>query len=135
MSNWIHNELQVAGNSKAITFFKKMAKGRMGKDRVPFSLRSFIPMPKALEGTTSPNPDNLPTWYEWSIKNWGTKWDVCEPKLTDAQPVGLTYTFDTAWGPPDTALKAIKAMFPTLNLHNTWTDEGEGFEEEHHNTY
>jgi hypothetical protein len=135
MPSWIHNELQVTGNSKAIKFFARMAKGRMGKDRVPFSLQSFVPMPKALNNTKSPNPDNLPTWYEWCPNNWGTKWDVCEPKLTDAQIAGLTYTFDTAWAPPDKALRAIKAMFPTLNLNNTWTDEDEGFTEEHHKTY
>lgn len=44
-----------------------------------------------------------PTWYEWSIANWGTKWDIGEKdqeldyKLGDSE---VTIRFDSAWNPP-----------------------------------
>ena len=46
-----------------------------------------------------PNPTG--EWnYDWSVVNWGTKWDA---DLNDWERDGnsiLFYTFDTAWGPP-----------------------------------
>jgi Ferredoxin-like domain in Api92-like protein len=45
-----------------------------------------------------------PSWYEWSIDNWGTKWDISEvdedymEKSADGKTV--TISFDTAWSPP-----------------------------------
>jgi len=44
------------------------------------------------------------SWYEWSIDNWGCKWDISEvdedymEKSADGKTV--TFSFDTAWAPP-----------------------------------
>ena len=43
-------------------------------------------------------------WYDWRLKNWGTKWDVggedafCERMVTADNTVVLS--FDSAWSPP-----------------------------------
>jgi len=45
-----------------------------------------------------------PSWYEWCVDNWSTKWDICEvdedymEKSADGKTV--TFSFDTAWSPP-----------------------------------
>lgn len=44
-----------------------------------------------------------PSWYEWSIDNWGTKWDTeIEEDSYSLSEDGKTVSmsFDTAWGPP-----------------------------------
>ena len=44
------------------------------------------------------------SWYEWSVDNWGTKWDIgevdedCMVKSPDGKSV--SFSFDTAWAPP-----------------------------------
>ena len=40
------------------------------------------------------------SWYDWSIANWGCKWDVNDVVVdrNDANHVHLT--FDSAWSPP-----------------------------------
>jgi len=45
-----------------------------------------------------------PSWYEWSIDNWGTKWDISEvpEEMFELNNDGktVTFSFDTAWSPP-----------------------------------
>ena len=44
-----------------------------------------------------------PTWYEWMIDNWGTKWDFGDDNADTGYKPGdteLILTFDTAWSPP-----------------------------------
>lgn len=53
-----------------------------------------------------PNPSG--EWsYDWSVANWGTKWDVggndySEPEIFDDGHT-MTVNFDSAWAPPTTA--------------------------------
>jgi hypothetical protein len=41
-------------------------------------------------------------WYEWSVKNWGTKWGTYDTKVSqlggDGSPTLIE--FQSAWGPP-----------------------------------
>lgn len=38
-------------------------------------------------------------WYDWSVANWGTKWDTdAHNSFYDGET--LTLSFDTAWAPP-----------------------------------
>lgn len=50
-----------------------------------------------------------PTWFEWSIENWGTKWNACHTEIADLGGAWRAVTFDTAWCPPGEELRA--AMF------------------------
>jgi hypothetical protein len=94
------------------------------------------PMPKELEDTTSPAPqegtpqplvDGFDNWYDWRISNWGTKWDV------DTE--GLEYTdngdgtaqisgwFESAWSPPIGAYETFCDDMDNCSL-NAYYDEG-----------
>ena len=45
-------------------------------------------------------------WYDWCTTNWGTKWPEYEPfVLDDTEEDSITFTFDTAWGPPIEAFR------------------------------
>jgi hypothetical protein len=99
-----------------------------GKDSL---LNEFIPVPAALSSTTegsSSDPveqekitaareHNVSTygyasWYDFSIAEWGTKWDVSTSgrdykieKIDDSHTV--TLYFDTAWSPPTAAYEKL----------------------------
>lgn len=50
-------------------------------------------------------------WSDWSIANWGTKWNaysVSDPSTTDRT---LRYSFDTAWNTPEPVLQALSNRF------------------------
>jgi len=49
--------------------------------------------------------DNLeqfgaPTWYEWRVMNWGTKWNAYDVVL-EGDDEEIKMRFDSAWSPPD----------------------------------
>ena len=114
MPNWCNNSISIQGSTETIkTLWEEANKEGSGL------LNAMKPMPKELDGTTSPTPqegqagykgpqptvDGHDNWYDWRVQNWGTKWDI-DPKegleFTDngdgtAQIAGW---FESAWAPP-----------------------------------
>jgi hypothetical protein len=69
-----------------------------------------------------------PSWYDWRITHWGTKWDVrgfevCETDCYDLTMLRLQ--FETAWSPPTEIYEALKDRGYTINAE--YVDEGMGF--------
>jgi hypothetical protein len=75
-----------------------------------------------------------PSWYEWSIDNWGTKWDISEvdedymEKSKDGKTV--SFSFDTAWAPPTEWYDNIEGFLieafyhePGVGFCGKWTSE------------
>jgi len=81
-------------------------------------------------------------WYNWNVRNWGTKWDVAvgpEDKYPDTYVEGPTpngdnlvvyYNFNTAWSPPVPAIEKLSAQYPSLLFTLSYEEEqgwgGEG---------
>jgi hypothetical protein len=65
-----------------------------------------------------------PTWYEWCVENWGTKWNAysCEP-LT---PESTGIIFSTAWDGVPKIVSSISKQFPQLHIEYKWADEDIG---------
>jgi hypothetical protein len=95
MPNWCLNNLTIEHSDSAMVdrFEKAYNSG--------LTCQEFIPMPT----------DIGDGWYDWAVRNWGTKWDFGADIGTDKQPeqyalkatrVGnqVTTTFDSAWAPP-----------------------------------
>ena len=67
-----------------------------------------------------------PTWYEWSIDNWGTKWNAC------GYEEGIDYSedecldFDTAWSAPIPIIEKLAATYPSIAFEHKWADEDFG---------
>ena len=61
-------------------------------------------------------------WYDWNVRNWGTKWDACNPEMTNDDPTSgsIGYRFDTAWSPAEGAFQAMVSQHPELEFefHN-----------------
>ena len=50
------------------------------------------------------------SWYDWNIAHWGTKWDLCDPTITRLDDNTVEIHCQTAWSPPDEALKTLMVM-------------------------
>ena len=69
-------------------------------------------------------------WYDWNVRNWGTKWDVAVgddnkyPETTMEQHErGVIYSFNTAWSPPIPAILALSTQYPELVFHLFYQEE------------
>ncbi len=64
-----------------------------------------------------------PTWYEWCIQNWGTKWNAYDSEF-DAENNRLR--FKTAWTAPHSIIRHLSEMFPDITFVHEWADEDIG---------
>lgn len=70
------------------------------------------------------------TWYDWSMANWGTKWNSYgyqEPPYTEKEFDGATVEFQTAWSAPTPVLIALAEKYPDLDFEIKWADEDFGY--------
>ena len=65
-----------------------------------------------------------PTWYDWCISNWGTKWNAysCVELGKDDD----TLEFFTAWSSVPTILEALSRKYPDQTISYCWADEDIG---------
>ena len=67
-----------------------------------------------------------PTWYEWSVANWGTKWNAYGyDKYTDYSGC-KELTFETAWSAPHPIIKKLSELFSNISFKHQWADEDIG---------
>lgn len=96
-----------------------------------YSFNNFVPMTKE---------DYLNSWYNWSIENWGTKWDLHEISdygLEDVEKaiaenkgddeLQVSYYFDTAWSPCSPVVVAMSKQFPNLSFEHAYEEDGEAY--------
>lgn len=136
MPNWCNNTITISHDDMAM--MKRVVKG-YNQHRL---LDEFIPIPLELkEGAM--NMDELrkirnweykkeldavreqlnkkyfgyKDWYDFSVANWGTKWDIgrdgsYSPTLLikDIKDKAVTFSFDSAWCPPIGAYEKLCAM-------------------------
>lgn len=65
------------------------------------------------------------TWYEWNIKNWGTKWNCCECHKSETKD--NVYSFQTAWYGVPLLIHKISEEFPDINILYEYSDEDTGY--------
>ena len=116
MPNWCDNQLSITGPNSVIDKIEKIVKEDDSHENNGL-LNFFHPMPKELEGTTSPSSsakkpqpmiDGFDCWYDWRCHNWSTKWEVCEFYGVDRQyhseqsegESTISFGFSSAWAPP-----------------------------------
>ena len=70
-------------------------------------------------------------WYDWSIFNWGTKWnayDVTEWSINEnGDNSSATIYYETAWSPATVLWLNVSKDYPTLEFYHEFADEGGGF--------
>lgn len=141
MPNWVNNELTISGEPEVI---KQMAtqlsapyerqyydfmkeESRIEKVEKPFSLWNII-KPTDLDAyhdAKGKPQEGRDHWYNWNIRNWGTKWDVNDVfggKISDDGKT-ISYGFDTAWSPPVEAIDKLAEQYPSAQLTLSYTEE------------
>ena len=61
-------------------------------------------------------------WYDWSNKNWGTKWNASDTCISRDETDDLEVHFTTAWNPPYNWFDAL--MFEGYDFVDDWDEEG-----------
>lgn len=64
------------------------------------------------------------TWYEWSVANWGTKWNAYGQN--DKRNTADTIHFETAWSAPLALIAELSKLFPECTLQFDYADEDSG---------
>lgn len=100
MPNWCWNHLEVSGDEKQLHEF--VEKSMNAHKETEFSFEGTLPR------------GDRKDWYEWSIANWGTKWDACEPHINHDDKDYFSVNFESAWGPPIQWVDNIMQDFPDL---------------------
>ena len=156
MPNWCYNYLDISGGDVSAlktqlnTPFEVMhdswnkETGQMEKKLFQYSNPVFafwnIVKPTNLEAYYGPQPQtdlskglsfDSDHWYDWNVRNWGTKWDVCvneddkypETELTDEGENFISYRFNTAWSPPTEAIVKLSEQYPNLVFTLSFEEE------------
>ena len=63
-----------------------------------------------------------PSWYEWRVENWGTKWNAYQQSRTSANE----FSFQTAWSHPSPIIDLLSKMFRSIVFRVKYADEDKG---------
>ena len=99
MPNWCNNNVEITGPIDKIKALWDATQAEDGG-----LLNAMVPMPVELKDTVKGSNGDAVNWYDWSVTNWGTKWDVDMEGIeyTDNEDgtASISGYFDSAWAPP-----------------------------------
>lgn len=103
MPNWVTNRIVFHGNQENIDRVLQYIKGNGSM----IDFNKIIPMPDNIYrgdlGKRERELYGLNNWYDWSVANWGTKWNAQHSSLNNKN----TLWFDTAWSCPIPVLNKL----------------------------
>jgi len=162
MPNWVYNGLTVEGKPESVkqmmeqlnTPFVRVhdnwnvATQQFEKQQVTYPNPVFafwnIIKPTDMEAYDGPQPkhENMQEamkfksdhWYDWNVRNWGTKWDVAVSSLetnpdtymeetVNGENHVVYYNFETAWSRPMGALTKLSEQYPDLLFTLSYEEE------------
>ena len=144
MPNWCNNSLALTHENPEM-IAKAVAAAEAGK-----LCETFVPCPQELQDAVCGSYNDpqqqaeleqkkaaniekygYPTWYEWSIDNWGTKWDPDIYAVTREDANNASFAFDSAWSPPVEFYQKLEELGfiveaywyePGMNFCGKWED-------------
>jgi len=166
MPNWVYNGLTIEGNpdfvNKLVSQLNQpftrvhdnwnMETGQMEKKLTtypnpvfafwniikPTNLEAYDNQPdyksnQSIEDMMKHDGDD---WYNWNLRNWGTKWDVAlssdevyapdtyiEGPVQNGENLVVYYNFNTAWGVAMPALRELSVQYPELLFTLAYEEE------------
>lgn len=178
MPNWCYNSLTIEGSAEDISAIKKQVNEPFQRQHDQWNAET---RQMELQDVLYPNPvfafwniikptdmetyqlqkdpkhdDSIidfmgDNWYDWNVRNWGTKWDIAvswndeypETELVTDSKDTLVYSFNTAWSPPIPAIEELSRQYPECEITLSYEEEtgwggeylfsnGQGTEIEHY---
>jgi len=145
MPNWVFNHLTIDGSKEDIAKVKAQVGATVKTkyksadevdeivDREPiFSFMNILPPPEdkleeyhAVHGYANGEKtgDTEYNWYNFNVREWGTKWDARDVELLEDDETYLHYKFDTAWSPPTEVITKLAEQNPNLNITLEYREE------------
>jgi hypothetical protein len=159
MPNWVYNSLEIEGSKEDISAIKAQlnqpfqrqhdqwnpATQQMELQDVLYPNPVFafwnIIAPTDLESYNKQDDFSKPiaerlqfngdNWYDWNVRNWGTKWDVGvshkeeypETEIMDETDLSIAYRFNTAWSPPIPAIEELSRQYPNITMKLSYEEE------------
>ena len=113
MPNWTSNSVLFVGKEKQLKTLQTMLKSKDNE----FDFNNIIPMPKNIFrgnlGKEEEEKYGKNNWYDWSIDNWGTKWNACNTEVEQRDGT-LMYRFETASDCPRNIAYQLLRMQKTI---------------------
>lgn len=123
MPNWVVNKINLMGNNKENSEILNFIKGKEGYGNIDFN--AIIPMPDYIYtgdlGIEEHRKYGKNNWYDWSIENWGCKWNA---SMSCSFAGGVV--FETPWDSPIPVFKKLTELFPKVDMEMTYADEDMG---------
>ena len=159
MPNWCYNSLSIEGSKEEISAIKTQLNQPFQRQHDQWNMETHqmelldtnysnpvfafwnIVKPTNLEEYNKQSDHSLPmaeqmlfkgdNWYDFNVRNWGTKWDVAvrdgedypETELMEEDETSLAYRFNTAWSPPLPAIEALSAQYPNVEFNLSYEEE------------
>ena len=118
MANYCENCLSIKATPEVTTEIIEFVKSEENE----FDFNRIIPMPEGIYmgpvGTKERELYPL-NWYDWSIENWGTKWNS-ECVEIDGEDI----RFETAWSPCLPVIEALAERFPEARFWYRYYETG-----------
>ena len=128
MPNWVECDLKIRSKEVQKIVDEISAPWEdCGTKGIGISFNKIKPMPEELRGTTAPSEDNEKSkelkakygcsdWYDWSLANWGTKWDANHFGNWSVEGDVAFCSFSTAWSPPEAVLLHLSKLYPQARI-------------------
>ena len=130
MPNHITNRIRLYGDESEIRrIMERVKNDEYGIGTLDFD--KIIPMPDNIYrgplGSTEEKLYGKNNWYDWSLANWGTKWDAYGyDDSIDYSQNKNTITFLTAWAAPHPVIEKLAEIYPSVRIEHEWADEDIG---------
>lgn len=156
MPNWVYNSLSIEGSKEDILAVKTQLNAPFIREHEQWNMQTHVMETKDYIFTNpifafwniikpidletyklqkDPNVEEMSfagnNWYDWNVRNWGTKWDVAvsdeekykETELMEEDETSLAYRFNTAWSPPLPAIEKLSQQYPDLEFNISYEEE------------
>lgn len=124
MPNWCHNRVEIYGEGA-----EEIA-NKIASEETPFDFAKIVPEPdydKIDVAPTFKKEDSdfrMPTWWDWRVQNWGTKWNSSDCEVTIMDDEQIEFTFNTAWGPPEPIIHKLRELYPDVEITAFYDEPG-----------
>ena len=144
MPNWCSVSLRTT-NKDVVAVLKQL-----DDELKPGLFGAFVPIPAELVGVNAGSPpwrgdirQQVPltaeeagslrdrfgsdNWYDWSVKNWSTKWEASSVSFDFPADDCAVVLFDTAWSAPFGFLQKVIERYPQGEYELGYAEGGMGF--------